>query len=102
MVNQQRMSPFTALFLGIFGTVSVGIVSGGTVALYALHIVDSKTSYILDFAEGAVTNLPEFIDSLPAAISRPDRDRRSTRPAYRPRARRRDRESSRNRRPASP
>lgn len=77
MVNHQRMSPFTALFLGIFGTVSVGIVSSGTVALYALHIVDSKTSYILDFAEGAVANLPEFIDSLPAAISDILHDRRA-------------------------
>lgn len=77
MVNHQRMSPFTALFLGIFGTISVGIISGGTVAMYALHIVDSKTSNILDFAEGAVANLPEFIDSLPDAISDILHDRRA-------------------------
>lgn len=77
MVNHQRMSPFTALFLGIFGLASVGIVSGATVTLYALHVIDTKAADLLDFTEGTLANLPEIIESLPDVISDIIHDHRS-------------------------
>ena len=40
MTHQTRMSPLTALFLGIFGVAGVGIVSAAAVLLYAMTIVN--------------------------------------------------------------
>ncbi len=77
MVTHQRMSPFTALFMGISSVIAVGIVSGATVTLYALNVIDTKAATLLDFTGSTVQNLPEIIESLPAVFSDIVHDRRS-------------------------
>jgi hypothetical protein len=42
MNTHQRMSPFTALFLGIFGVAAVGITAGGAIVLYGMRVADSR------------------------------------------------------------
>ncbi len=77
MVTQQRMSPFTALFLAI-GFVAVSAIGAGTViTLVGLKVADDKATSLLALSEDAVTNLPEFIDKLPPAIADMLHDRRA-------------------------
>lgn len=68
MITQNRMSPMTALFLGIFGVGAVGIASGTSVVLYAMHVIDRNVSEALGVIDGTLTDLPAFIDSLPDSI----------------------------------
>ena len=77
MTVQKRMSPLTALFLGIFGVGAVGIAAGSSIVLYAMRILDTKGSEILGFAEGTVAALPSVIDALPPAINDLLNDRRA-------------------------
>ena len=77
MNSQKRMSPLTALFLGLFGVAAVGITAGSLIALYGMHIVDDKASSIIGFAKGTIQGLPDIIDSLPAAVSDALSDRRA-------------------------
>ncbi len=76
MMVQNRMSPFTALVIGIFGVGAVGITSSAAIVLYGMRIVDTKAADILGFAQGTVENLPELIKSLPPAIGELLNDRR--------------------------
>lgn len=68
MITQNRMSPMTALFLGIFGVGAVGIASGTSVVLYAMHVIDRNVSEAIGLVDGTLTDLPAFIDSLPDSI----------------------------------
>lgn len=68
MMAQNRMSPLTALFLGIFGVGAVAIGSSATVVLYALRIVDTKADAILAFTGQTVEGIPEFAQRLPELI----------------------------------
>ena len=77
MMGQNRMSPLTALFIGIFGAGAVGIVSGSAIVLYGMRIVDTKASTILGLAQNTVEGLPELIQSLPPAIGDLLNDRRA-------------------------
>ncbi len=77
MNNPVRMSPLTALFLGLFGVGAVGIAAGTSVILYSLRVLDRKASSILDFAEHTVEALPELIASLPPALGDVLNDRRA-------------------------
>ena len=77
MNTQTRMSPLTALFLGIFGVGGVGIVAGAAIVLYTLRIVDSKAGALIGFAEHTVEALPDLIDALPPAIGDVLSDRRA-------------------------
>ncbi|MCC7293417.1 MAG: hypothetical protein IT449_15260 [Phycisphaerales bacterium] len=77
MITQQRMSPFTALFLAI-GFVAVSAIGAGTViTLVGLKVADDKATSLLALSEDAVANLPEFIDKLPPAIADMLHDRRA-------------------------
>ena len=82
MNNPTRMSPMTALFLGIFGVGGVGIAAGAAVVLYSLRILDSKAAALIGFAEHTVASLPDLIDALPPAIGDVLNDRRA--PDYAP------------------
>ena len=82
MNSPTRMSPITALFLGIFGVGGVGIAAGAAVLLYSLRILDSKTTALIGLAEHTVASLPDLIDSLPPAIGDILNDRRA--PDYAP------------------
>ena len=77
MNTHTRMSPITALFLGIFGVGGVGIAAGAMVVLYSLRILDSKASALIGFAEHTIESLPELIDALPPAIGDVLSDRRA-------------------------
>jgi hypothetical protein len=68
MTNPTRMSPMTALFLGLFGVGGVGIAAGTCVILYSLRILDRKAEAVLEFAEQTVNSLPELVSTLPPAL----------------------------------
>jgi len=72
-----RMSPITALFLGLFGVAAVGITSVTATVLYGMRIIDGKASTLIGFAENTVTNLPELIESLPPVLADAFHDRRA-------------------------
>jgi len=68
MVTQKRMSPLTALVLGVAGVIAVAIASGSAVVIYGLDMVGGNAESIVHFAQNAVENLPELIESLPPAV----------------------------------
>ena len=73
---QQRMSPFTAFFMAVFGIVAVGVGAGTTLALFGLYMIDNKAEMLIGFAEGTIDGLPELIANLPPAIGDVLDDRR--------------------------
>ncbi len=77
MNTHTRMSPLTALFLGLFGVGGVGIAAGAAVVLYSLRILDNKASALIGFAGDTVESLPKLLDSLPPAIGDVLNDRRA-------------------------
>ena len=68
MTVQKRMSPFTALFLGIFGLGAVSITVSSVVVLYGMRVVNVRAATLLGFAADTVEGLPELIESLPPAV----------------------------------
>ncbi len=72
-----RMSPLTALFLGVFGVGAVAIASVTSTVIYGLSIVDGKASTLIGLAENTVTSLPEIIESLPPVLADVFHDRRA-------------------------
>jgi hypothetical protein len=80
MTPRQRMSPFTAFFLGLFGLAAVGVASVTAVALRTLSMLDSKASSVLTLAGDAVSDLPSFLNNLPPALADIVNDRRD--PGY--------------------
>ncbi|MGB2984380.1 MAG: hypothetical protein WBE26_00740 [Phycisphaerae bacterium] len=72
MMHQNRMSPLTALFIGIFGVGAVGIASGAAIVLYSMRIIDTRATELLGFAEntvgGTLEALPELLESLPPTL----------------------------------
>lgn len=77
MVEQKRMSPFTAFFLGLFG-VSGLLVAGVTVlALRGMSIADNNVTQVLGFADRTVAGLPELIERLPESVQEILNDRRA-------------------------
>lgn len=81
MVTQSRMSPMTALVIGVFGVGAVGIASVTAVVLHGFSVIDSKAGQILEFTETALTStlegLPGLLDSLPEAVEELLNDRRA-------------------------
>ncbi|MCH7632475.1 MAG: hypothetical protein IIB59_04615 [Planctomycetes bacterium] len=72
-----RMSPLTALFLGIFGVAAVVVTTAGATVLYGLSILDNKSSAIISFAGDTIEGLPELIAALPPALADVLNDRRA-------------------------
>lgn len=72
MTGQTRMSPLTALFIGLFGVGAVGIASGTLVVLYGMRIIDTRAGEVLGFADNTISQtldgLPALLDSLPKAV----------------------------------
>lgn len=77
MTTQKRMSPLTALFLGIFGVGAVGIAAGSGIVLYGMRVLNVNASNILGLAEDTVAGLPTFIESLPPSVGELLNDRRA-------------------------
>lgn len=74
---RSRMSPMTAMFLGIFFVGGLTIASATTVVLYSMRIIDHKAASLLNFADHTVEGLPELLKSLPPALSDMLQDRRA-------------------------
>lgn len=77
VMQKSRMSPMTALFLGMFFVGGLGIASGTAVVLYTMHIVDQKAGSLIRFADNTVEGLPELLKSLPPTLADMLHDRRS-------------------------
>ncbi|MFQ5462644.1 MAG: hypothetical protein ACE5E5_08465 [Phycisphaerae bacterium] len=75
------MSPWTALFLGMFGFGSVVLVAGTTVVLYGMRIAEKNITDVFGLTEQTIANLPEIIESLPPSVQDLLNDRRA--PEYR-------------------
>lgn len=74
---RSRMSPITALIVGLFLFGGVGIASLTTVVLYTMRIADSNAAKLLHFAGNTVDGLPELLKSLPPALADVLNDRRA-------------------------
>ena len=72
-----RMSPMTALFLGMFFVGGLTIASATAVVLYSMRILDHKAASLLNFADHTVAGLPELLKSLPPALADILHDRRA-------------------------
>ncbi len=77
MNGNQRMSPLTAFFIGLFGVGAVGIGAASAVVLFAMGIVNDKAGTLLEFADDTVAGLPKLLDSLPSAVEELLDDRRA-------------------------
>ena len=69
MTGPTRMSPMTALFLGLCGVTAVGIASGTGIVLYTLRIANLNVSSLLNLADSTIAGLPELIERLPPALA---------------------------------
>ena len=82
MGNQSRMSPLTALVIGVFGVGAVTIASATAVILYGLRIVDRGAFEALALVEDtvglAVEKLPDTLDSLPEVVEQLLNDRQGS------------------------
>ncbi len=72
-----RMSPMTALFLGMFFVGGLTIASATAVVLYTMRIIDQKAAGLLHFADHTIEGLPELLKSLPPALADMLHDRRA-------------------------
>lgn len=63
-----RMSPWTALWTGLSLTAIVAIMSGAAITLYGMRVVNGNAGRILEFAEAAIDDLPELIESMPPVV----------------------------------
>ena len=65
----RRMSPFTAMFLGLAATVIAMIAAVACVGLYALNVIDDKADAVLDLAEGTIENAPQLVSAIAPAVN---------------------------------
>ncbi len=77
MTGPSRMSPMTALFLGLFGVGAVGIASGTGVVLYGMRILNSNATMLVGLADTTIAGLPDLIEKLPPALADLLDDRRA-------------------------
>ena len=64
MNGHSRMSPLTALFLGISAVLLTSIAAAAAVGLYGLRIVDGKADRVFGLADQTVGGIPEIIESV--------------------------------------
>ena len=77
VATRTRMSPLTAMFLGMFFVGGLVIASATAVVLYSMRIIDHKSASLLNFAGNTVEGLPELLKSLPPALADVLNDRRA-------------------------
>jgi hypothetical protein len=72
MNGHTRMSPLTALVVGIFAIGGIGIASGTAVVLYGMRIISTGSSEIMGFADSTIRStlesLPELLQGLPPVL----------------------------------
>ncbi len=77
MQPKQRMSPWTALFLGVAAVAVAGIVTVCTVATYGIHVADQWGGQLIGVVDTTVQNLPDTLRALPDAVGDVIRYRRA-------------------------
>jgi hypothetical protein len=77
MEPKQRMSPFTALFLGTTAVAVAVITSLAIIVIYGMHLAGQSCGGLVGVAEKAVQGLPDLAASLPPAIGDLLNDRRA-------------------------
>ncbi len=68
MTTNNRMSPLTAFFLGVFGIGAVGIASGTSVVLYTLSVVDGELDTAVALVSQVVGEVSEVLGDLPGGL----------------------------------
>lgn len=72
----QRGGFMTALVRGVFGLLTAGVVCGGLLGAYGLHIVDRKGGHVLETLQTVGRSLPEWQLALPPVLGDAFSDRR--------------------------
>lgn len=68
---------FSALAFGLFGFLTTCVVCASAVATYAIHVADRQAVWVTSFAGEFLTQLPDWMDSLPPILSDNLDDRRA-------------------------
>ena len=68
MEPKQRMSPFTALFLGTTAVTVAVITSLAIIVIYGMYLAGQGGAGLIGVAQNAVHGLPEFVANLPPAV----------------------------------
>lgn len=68
MVAQKRMSPLTALFLGMAAIGVTGIAATSGVVLYGMRIADGQAGQVVTLVSRTIGDLPEIIGDIPKII----------------------------------
>ena len=69
MAEVKRMSPLTAMFIGMFLVGGMTIAGVSSIVLYGMHIIDARVSDVFGLARGSVEGLPDLLESLPPAVA---------------------------------
>ncbi len=72
-----RNTAAAMFFKGLFLTATVSVIMTACVVLYGMKIINGQAGQILDLAQGAVEDLPEFLQDMPPIVSDVFKDRRS-------------------------
>ena len=72
MGHLTRLSPLTALVVGIFAIGGIGIASGAAVVLYGMRVISTSSTELLGFADSTLRStfesLPEVLQALPPVL----------------------------------
>ena len=77
MSAERRMSPLTALFMGISLVLTTAVASGAAVILYGLRIIDHRSEGVVGLVQHVFDGVPELAASLPPVLSDLLHDRRA-------------------------
>lgn len=64
-----RMSPFTALFIGMFLLGAVSVVGLTAVVLRVINVADQNIDRVIGFAGETIGQVPEILENAPPAIA---------------------------------
>lgn len=78
--ERHRMSPLTALFLGVTAVIVAAITSASVVVVYGMNLGDRWGGQALNLVGRTVENLPQILETLPTALGDVAEYRRT--PAY--------------------
>ncbi len=77
MNEPRRMSPWTALFIGIFLCGGLVIAGTSSMVLYAMRVADNRITDVFGLVDNTIEGLPGLIESLPPALGDVLNDRRA-------------------------
>jgi len=68
MNTYNRMSPLTALILGLFGVGAVGIAAGTTIVIYTLRVADGELGTATELVGRIVDEVSDVLGDLPGGL----------------------------------